>query len=282
MFITYFYTVNYQVKSKKNTFVNSIKNHTIVHEQLQFFFRGFPRHSHPMAIMVGTLSSLSAFYHESLNINDEKQRDATILKIIAKIPTLAAMAYKYSVGLPFIYPDNTLDFSSNLLKMMFGVPTEKYKANKMVARALDKLLILHADHEQNASTSTVRLDGSSGANPFAVVSAAGIASLWEPTHGGANESVIKMLEEIGEPDNIAKYINKAKDKNDPFKLMGFGHRVYKNYDPRASVLKRYCHEVLSDLDIQRDKLLNIATELENIALKDGSFKEKKLFPNVDF
>ena len=266
---------------EKSTFINSIKHHTMVHEQLHFFFRGFPRHSHPMAIMVGTVSSLSAFYHESLDIRDEKQRDETIHKIIAKIPTLAAMAYKYSVGLPFIYPDNKLDFSSNLLKMMFGVPTEEYKVNSVVARALDKLLILHADHEQNASTSTVRLAGSSGANPFAVVSA-GIASLWGPAHGGANEEVIKMLEEIGEPENIPKYIDKAKDKNDSFRLMGFGHRVYKNYDPRASVLKRYCHEMLSDLNIKGDKLLDIATELESIALKDDYFKEKKLFPNVDF
>ena len=267
--------------SEKSSFINSIKHHTMVHEQLQFFFRGFPRHSHPMAIMVGTVSSLSAFYHESLDIKNEKQREATIHKIIAKIPTLAAMAYKYSVGLPFIYPDNNLDFSSNLLKMMFSVPTEEYKVNPVIARALDKLLILHADHEQNASTSTVRLAGSSGANPFAVVSA-GIASLWGPAHGGANEAVIKMLKEIGDPENIPKYINKAKDKNDPFRLMGFGHRVYKNYDPRANVLKKYCHEVLADLKIKEDKLLTIATELEKIALKDAYFIEKKLFPNVDF
>ncbi len=267
--------------SEKNSFINSIKHHTMVHEQLQFFFRGFPRHSHPMAIMVGTVSSLSAFYHESLDIKNDKQREATIHKIIAKIPTLAAMAYKYSVGLPFIYPDNNLDFSSNLLKMMFSVPTEEYKVNPVIARALDKLLILHADHEQNASTSTVRLAGSSGANPFAVVSA-GIASLWGPAHGGANEAVIKMLKEIGEPENIPKYINKAKDKNDPFRLMGFGHRVYKNYDPRANVLKKYCHEVLADLKIKEDKLLIIATKLEKIALKDEYFIEKKLFPNVDF
>ena len=268
-------------QSEKGNFINSIKHHTMVHEQLQFFFRGFPRHSHPMAIMVGTVSSLSAFYHESLDIKNEKQREATIHKIIAKIPTLAAMAYKYSVGLPFTYPDNNLDFTTNLLKMMFGVPTEEYKVNPVIARALDKLLILHADHEQNASTSTVRLAGSSGANPFAVVSA-GIASLWGPAHGGANEAVIKMLKEIAEPENIPKYINKAKNKNDPFRLMGFGHRVYKNYDPRANVLKKYCHEVLADLNIKEDKLLAVATELENIALKDDYFIEKKLFPNVDF
>lgn len=266
---------------EKNKFVHSIKHHTMVHEQLQLFFRGFQRNSHPMAIMVGTVSSLSAFYHESLNIKNEEQRDSAIHKLIAKVPTIAAMAYKYSIGLPFIYPDNKLDFSSNLLKMMFGVPTEEYKVNPVVAKALDKLLILHADHEQNASTSTIRLAGSSGANPFAVVSA-GIASLWGPAHGGANEEVIKMLEEIGEPERIPLYISKAKDKNDPFRLMGFGHRVYKNYDPRANVLKKYCHEVLADLNIKGDKLLNIATELEKIALKDDYFITKKLFPNVDF
>ena len=266
---------------EKNKFVHSIKHHTMVHEQLQLFFRGFQRNSHPMAIMVGTVSSLSAFYHESLNIKNEEQRNSAIHKLIAKVPTIAAMAYKYSIGLPFIYPDNKLDFSSNLLKMMFGVPTEEYKVNPVVAKALDKLLILHADHEQNASTSTIRLAGSSGANPFAVVSA-GIASLWGPAHGGANEEVIKMLEEIGEPERIPLYISKAKDKNDPFRLMGFGHRVYKNYDPRANVLKKYCHEVLADLNIKGDKLLDIATELEKIALKDDYFITKKLFPNVDF
>jgi citrate synthase len=266
---------------QKNKFVYSIKYHTIVHEQLQFFFRGFPRHSHPMAIMVGTVSSLSAFYHESLDINNDEERDSAIHKLIAKVPTLAAMAYKYSIGLPFTYPDNKLNFSSNLLKMMFGVPSEEYVVNPVVAKALDKLLILHADHEQNASTSTVRLAGSSGANPFAVVSA-GIASLWGPAHGGANEAVIKMLEKIGEPENIPKYIDKVKDKNDHFRLMGFGHRVYKNYDPRACVLKKYCHEILSDLNIKDDKLLDIATELEKIALKDEYFIERKLFPNVDF
>ncbi|WPX96570.1 citrate synthase [Candidatus Bandiella euplotis] len=266
---------------EKNQFVYSIKHHTMVHEQLQFFFRGFPRNSHPMAIMVGTVSSLSAFYHESLNIKNAEQRDSAIRKLIAKVPTLAAMAYKYSIGLPFTYPDNKLDFSSNLLKMMFGVPTEEYKVNPVVAKALDTLLILHADHEQNASTSTIRLAGSSGANPFAVVSA-GIASLWGPAHGGANEAVIKMLEEIGELERIPLYIAKAKDKNDPFRLMGFGHRVYKNYDPRANVLKKHCHEVLADLNIKSDKLLDIAIELEKIALKDEYFIDKKLFPNVDF
>ncbi|MFQ3307448.1 MAG: citrate synthase [Candidatus Midichloriaceae bacterium] len=266
---------------QKSKFIHSIKHHTMVHEQLQFFFRGFPRHSHPMAIMVGTVSSLSAFYHESLDIKNAEQRESVIHKIIAKVPTLAAMAYKYSIGLPFIYPDNSLDFSSNLLKMMFAVPTEEYKVNPVVSKALDKLLILHADHEQNASTSTVRLAGSSGANPFAVTSA-GIASLWGPAHGGANEAVINMLEEIGDPERIPLYIKKAKDKNDSFRLMGFGHRVYKNYDPRAGVLKKYCHEVLSDLNIRSDKLLDIAIELEKIALSDAYFIEKKLFPNVDF
>ena len=268
-------------QKNKNAFVRSIKSHTIVHEQLQFFFRGFPRHSHPMAIMVGTVSSLSAFYHENLDIKDKKKREETINKIIAKVPTIAAMAYKYSVGLPFTYPDNSLDFSANLLKMMFGVPSEEYVVNPVVAKALDKLLILHADHEQNASTSTVRLAGSSGANPFAVVSA-GIASLWGPAHGGANEAVINMLEQIDSPENIDMFIRKAKDKKDPFRLMGFGHRVYKNYDPRAAVLKNYCHELLNELNIKDDKMLAIALELEKIALKDQYFIEKKLFPNVDF
>ena len=268
-----------QISKKK--FLREIKSHTMVHEQLQFFFRGFPRHSHPMAIMVGTVSSLSAFYHESLDMRDSKNREETVMKIIAKVPTLAAMAYKYSVGLPFTYPDNNLDFSSNLLKMMFGVPSETYIVNPIVSRALDKLLILHADHEQNASTSTVRLAGSSDANPFAVVSA-GIASLWGPAHGGANEAVINMLEEIKHPDYIEGFIQRAKDKNDTFRLMGFGHRVYKNYDPRAAVLRTYCHELLEELNIKDDKLLIIALQLEKIALKDEYFIEKKLFPNVDF
>ncbi len=272
---------NIPTKPEKEYFIDSIKHHTMVHEQLHFFFRGFPRHSHPMAMMVGTVSSLSAFYHDAIDITDEANRDSTILKIIAKVPTIAAMAYKYSVGLPFIYPDNSLSFSANLLNMMFSVPTEKYVINKAVEKALDKLLILHADHEQNASTSTVRLAGSSGTNPFAAISA-GIASLWGPAHGGANEAVIRMLEEIGSKENIPAFIQKAKDKDDPFRLMGFGHRVYKNYDPRAKVLKKYCDEMLNTLNIKEDKLLAIALELERIALQDEYFIEKKLFPNVDF
>lgn len=266
--------------TEKEEFIERIKQHTMVHEQLQFLYRGFPRSAHPMAVMVGAVSSLSAFYHDSLDIRDATQRETAAIKLIAKIPTLAAMAYKYSIGQPFVYPDNSLDYSSNFLKMMFGVPTEKYKIDPVIGSAVDKLLILHADHEQNASTSTVRLAGSSGANPFAVVGA-GISSLWGPAHGGANEEVLKMLEEIGTPEKIPLFINKAKDKNDPFRLMGFGHRVYKNYDPRATVLKKSCHDVLKKLNV-KDPLLEIAQELEQIALKDEYFIERKLYPNVDF
>ena len=266
---------------EKSKFVSAIKHHTMVHEQLQFLLRGFPRYAHPMAIMVGAVSCLSAFYHNNLDIMNKEQRESAVYKIIAKMPTLAAMAYKYSIGQPFVYPDNTLSFSANFLKMMFAVPTEEYKVNPTLAKAIDKLMILHADHEQNASTSTVRLSGSSGANPFAVIGA-GIASLWGPAHGGANEAVIKMLQNISIPENIPKFIAKAKDKNDPFRLMGFGHRVYKNYDPRAKVLKNTCNEVLSDLNIKDDPLLDIAMELEKIALKDSYFIERKLYPNVDF
>lgn len=268
------------IQEKKN-FVDKLIHHTMVHEQLQFLYRGFPRYSHPMAVMVGAAASLSAFYHNNLDIHDKEQRDEAAIKLIAKMPTLAAMAYKYSIGQPFVYPDNSLDFSANLLKMLFAVPTTEYVDNPVLSRALDKLLILHADHEQNASTSTVRLSGSSGVNPFAVIGA-GIASLWGPAHGGANEAVIKMLETIGDVSRIHIYLDKAKDKNDPFRLMGFGHRVYKNYDPRAVVLKNTCREVLSTLNIKDDKLLNIAMRLEEIALSDEYFIEKKLYPNVDF
>ncbi|GAX63038.1 type II citrate synthase [Candidatus Scalindua japonica] len=268
-------------KKEFNLFVSEIKNRSLVHEQLQFLYRGFPRFSHPMAIMCGAFASLSAFYHDSLNINDEEQRRIAALRMIAKTPTLAAMAYKYSRGKPFIYPKNELDYTANFLHMLFAVPSEEYKVNKVLAKAMDTIFILHADHEQNASTSTVRLAGSSGANPFACISA-GIASLWGPAHGGANEAVIHMLEEIGDIKNIPKFIKRAKDKDDPFRLMGFGHRVYKNYDPRASVLKDTCHEVLTELDMQNNSLLKIAMKLEDIALTDKYFIKRKLYPNVDF
>jgi citrate synthase len=262
-------------------FHNNINQHTLVHEQLQFLYRGFPRKAHPMAIMVGAVASLSAFYHNDIDIKDEQYRNEACIKMIAKIPTLAAFAYKYSVGQPFIYPDNSLSIAGNFLRMMFAVPCETYKINPVIEKALDKVFILHADHEQNASTSTVRLAGSTGANPYACI-ASGITSLWGPAHGGANEAVIKMLEEIGNKDNIATYIKKAKDPKDPFRLMGFGHRVYKSYDPRAKVLKESCKEVLDELNIQNDPLLEIAVELEKIALEDDYFVKKKLYPNVDF
>ena len=268
-------------KTEKAEFVAKIKQHTMIHEQLQFLYRGFPRSAHPMAIMVGGVSSLSAFYHDTLDIRDKAQREMAAIKLIAKMPTLAAMAFKYSAGQPFVYPDNTMDFSANFLKMMFSIPAEPYHVDPVVADAIDKLMILHADHEQNASTSTVRLAGSSGANPFAVIGA-GIASLWGPAHGGANEAVLKMLQEIGTPERIPLFINKAKDKNDPFRLMGFGHRVYKHYDPRAAVLKKSCYEVLNKMNAKNDPLLAIAMELESIALKDQYFVERKLYPNVDF
>jgi citrate synthase len=262
-------------------FVSEIKKRSLVHEQLQFLYRGFPRFSHPMAIMCGAFASLSAFYHDSLNIHDEEQRRIAALRMIAKMPTLAAMAYKYSIGRPFVYPRNELDYTANFLHMLFALPTQNYKVNKVLAKAMDMIFILHADHEQNASTSTVRLAGSSGANPFACISA-GIASLWGPAHGGANEAVIDMLEEIGDIKNIPKFIKKAKDKDDPFRLMGFGHRVYKNYDPRADVLKDTCHEVLAELGMRDNLLLKIAVKLEEIALTDKYFIERKLYPNVDF
>ncbi|MDR4505108.1 MAG: citrate synthase [Candidatus Scalindua sp.] len=268
-------------KKEFDLFVSEIKRRTLVHEQLQFLYRGFPRFSHPMAIMCGAFASLSAFYHDSLNIYDEEQRKIAALRMIAKTPTLAAMAHKYSIGKPFIYPRNDLDYTANFLHMLFAVPSEEYKVNKVIAQAMDTIFILHADHEQNASTSTVRLAGSSGANPFACISA-GIASLWGPAHGGANEAVIHMLEEIGDIKNIPKFIKRAKDKADPFRLMGFGHRVYKNYDPRASVLKDTCHKVLTELGMQDNSLLRIAVKLEEIALNDTYFIEHKLYPNVDF
>ncbi len=259
----------------------AIKNHTMVHEQMKSFFNGFRRGSHPMAILTSVVAAMSAFYPDSTNVNDLEERKIAARRMIAKIPTLAAMAYKYSIGQPFIYPDNTLDYSENFLQMTFSVPAEKYKINKVLSRALDKIFILHADHEQNASTSTVRLAASSGVNPFASISS-GFTSLWGPLHGGANEAALNMLREIGDVRNIPKFIEKAKDKNDPFKLMGFGHRVYKNYDPRAKVMQKTCHEVLAEIGKKDDKILQVALELEKIALKDNYFIEKKLYPNIDF
>lgn len=265
----------------KQKFDRDITLHTMVHEQLQFLYRGFPRRSHPMAILVGAVASLSAFYHDSLDLRDEEQKRLAAYRMIAKIPTLVAYAYKYSIGQPFMYPNNELDYTSNFLHMMFATPCENYKVNKVLAKALDRIFILHADHEQNASTSSVRLSGSSGANMFACIGA-GIASLWGPAHGGANEAVINMLLEIGDPKNIKEYLGKVKDKNSTTRLMGFGHRVYKNYDPRAAVLRRSCHEVLDEVGRKDDPLLKIAMELEKIALEDQYFIDRKLYPNVDF
>ncbi len=269
-------TAEQYVKFKK-----TITNHTMVHEQMTKFFTGFRRDAHPMAVMVGVVGALSAFYHDSTDINDAHQRQIASHRMIAKMPTIAAMAYKYSIGQPFIYPRNDLDFASNFLQMCFAVPCEPYEINPVMSRALDRIFILHADHEQNASTSTVRLAGSSGANPFACV-AAGIACLWGPAHGGANEAALQMLEEIGTVDRIPEYIAKAKDKNSGFRLMGFGHRVYKNYDPRAKVMQATCHEVLDALGKKNEPLLAVAMELERIALHDPYFIEKKLYPNIDF
>jgi citrate synthase len=262
-------------------FRNRVTYHTMLHEQMNRFFSGFRRDAHPMAVMVATVGALSAFYHDSTDINDPVQRDIASIRMIAKMPTIAATAYKYSVGQPFIYPRNELDYASNFLYMMFAVPCEEYKVNPVLARAMDRIFILHADHEQNASTSTVRLAGSSGANPFACI-AAGIACLWGPAHGGANEAALKMLMEIGTVDRIPEYIKRAKDKNDHFRLSGFGHRVYKNYDPRARVMQKTCKEVLEVVGIKNDPLLQVAMELEHIALEDDYFIEKKLYPNIDF
>ncbi len=266
---------------EKEEFDFSITNHTMVHEQIRHLYQGFPRRSHPMAILVGAAASLSAFYHDSLDIFDADQRDLAARRMIAKMPTLLAMAYKYSIGQPFVYPDNSLSFAENFLHMLFAVPAEKYKVSPVLAKAMDKILILHADHEQNASTSTVRIASSSQANPFACIGA-GISCLWGPAHGGANEAVINMLEEIGSVDRIPEFIKRAKDKDDPFRLMGFGHRVYKNYDPRASVLRKSCDEVLEEVGIVNSQKLKIAKELERIALQDEYFVDRKLFPNVDF
>lgn len=262
-------------------FAARVTNHTMVHEQMRNFFSGFRRDAHPMATLVGVVGALSAFYHDSLDISDPDQREVAAIRLIAKLPTIAAMAYKYSIGQPFVYPRNDLDYAGNFLHMCFSVPAEEYKVNPIISRALDKIFTLHADHEQNASTSTVRLAGSSGANPFACISA-GIACLWGPAHGGANQACLEMLREIGTVDRIPEFIAKAKDKNDPFRLMGFGHRVYKNTDPRATVLKESADEVLELLGVQNNPLLEVAKELEQIALNDPYFQEKKLFPNVDF
>jgi len=266
---------------QRKEFVYDIGRHTMVHEQLTAFLRGFRRDAHPMAVMCGVVGALSAFYHDSTDILDPHQRQVASYRLIAKMPTIAAMAFKYSIGQPFVYPKNHLNYAENFLNMMFAVPCEEYKINPVLARAIDKIFILHADHEQNASTSTVRLAGSSGANPFACI-AAGIASLWGPAHGGANEAVLKMLHEIKTVDRIPEFLKRAKDKDDPFLLMGFGHRVYRNYDPRATVLRKSCHEVLDALDIRDEPLLALAMELERIALEDEYFIERKLYPNVDF
>lgn len=262
-------------------FSRAITMHTMVHEQIRNFFNGFRRDAHPMAIMVGVVGALSAFYHDSTDIADPEQRIIASRRMIAKMPTIASMAYKYSIGQPFNYPRNDLDYTSNFLRLCFAVPAEDYEVNKVLSSALDKIFILHMDHEQNASTSTVRLAGSSDANPFACI-AAGIASLWGPAHGGANEAALNMLEEIGDVSRIPEFIARAKDKKDPFRLMGFGHRVYKNYDPRAKVMRKACHEVLDILGIRNEPLLQVAMELEKIALEDEYFVERKLYPNIDF
>lgn len=265
---------------QKAAFDNLISNHTMVHEQLQFFYRGFRRDAHPMAVMCGVVGALSAFYHDNLDIDDAEHRHIAAIRLIAKMPTMAAMSYKYTAGQPFMYPRNDLSYSENFLHMMFGTPCEEYKVNPVIAKAMDRIFVLHADHEQNASTSTVRLTGSTGANPYACI-AAGIAALWGPSHGGANEAVLKMLDEIGDVSNLDAFIARVKDKNDSTKLMGFGHRVYKNFDPRAKVMKQTCDEVLSALGIN-DPQLELAMKLEEVALHDEYFVSRKLYPNVDF
>ncbi len=267
--------------AQKQKFTDTVTKHTMVHEQMQFFFRGFRRDAHPMSVLVGTVGALASFYHDSLDINDPHHREVSAIRLIAKMPTLVAMSYKYSIGQPFVYPRNDLSYSANFMRMMFGNPCEEYKVNDVLVRALDRILILHADHEQNASTSTVRLSGSSGANPFACI-AAGIACLWGPAHGGANEAALNMLKEIGTVENIPDFIAKVKDKNSGVKLMGFGHRVYKNFDPRAKLMRETCHEVLQELGLQDDPLFKLAMALEKIALEDEYFVSRKLYPNVDF
>lgn len=268
-------------QEQKQNFIKSTKHHTMVHEQIRNFFNGFRRDAHPMAILVGVIGALSAFYHDSLDINDPASRDLSAMRLISKMPTIAAMCYRYSLGMPFMYPNNEYDYTENFYYMLKGVPSERWELKPLLAKALDKIFILHADHEQNASTSTVRLAGSSGANPFACISA-GIGALWGPAHGGANEAVLNMLQEIGHEKNIHTFIQRAKDKHDPFRLMGFGHRVYKNYDPRAKVMRQTCHEVLEEVGLGNHPLFKLAMKLEKIALEDDYFIEKKLFPNVDF
>ena len=268
-------------QSQYAEFEQSIKYHTMIHEQLMHLFRGFRRDAHPMAIMVGVVGALSAFYHEKMNIHDEKNRELVAHRLIAKMPTIAAMCHKYSVGQPFMFPKNEMSYAENFLYMMFGTPCEDYKPNPVFVRAMDRIFTLHADHEQNASTSTVRLAGSTGANPFACISA-GISALWGPAHGGANEAALNMLREIAVPENIPKYIARAKDKNDSFRLMGFGHRVYKNFDPRAKVMRQTCEEVLRELGQANNPILEVAMQLQDIATHDAYFIEKKLYPNVDF
>lgn len=268
-------------KKEKAAFTQSITKHTLVHEQLCNFFNGFRRDAHPMAVMVGVVGALSAFYHDSLDINNPQHRELSALRLVAKMPTIAAMCYKYSIGQPFMYPQNELGYAENFLHMMFGTPCENVTPNPILARALDRIFILHADHEQNASTSTVRLAGSTGANPYACISA-GIAALWGPAHGGANEACLNMLREIGDVSRIKEYIARAKDPNDSFRLMGFGHRIYKNYDPRAAIMRKTCHEVLDEVGAHDNPLFKIALALEKIALEDDYFISKKLYPNVDF
>ena len=268
----------------KAEFVNTVTRHTMVNEQMQYFLRGFRRDSHPMAVLTGLVGAMSAFYHDSLDINNPQHREISAIRLIAKMPTMVAMAYKYSVGQPFVYPRNDLSYTANFLRMMFAVPAEEYKVNDVIVRAMDRIFILHADHEQNASTSTVRLCGSSGTNPFAAI-AAGIACLWGPAHGGANEACLQMLEEIqaaGGVEKIGEFVAKVKDKNSGVRLMGFGHRVYKNYDPRAKLMRETCHEVLGELGLQNDPLFKLAMALEKIALEDDYFVQRKLYPNVDF
>jgi citrate synthase len=267
--------------SEMKGFVTTVSQHVMVHEQLSKFYSGFRRDAHPMAVLVGVVGALSAFYHDVMDINSKEDRYMSAIRLIAKMPTMVAMSYKYSIGMPFIYPTRKLGYAENFMRMMMGDPCDDYLPNPVLVRALDRILILHADHEQNASTSTVRLAGSSGANPYACV-AAGIACLWGAAHGGANEAVLNMLEQIGDVSRINEFVAKAKDKNDPFRLMGFGHRVYKNYDPRAKLMRETCHEVLDELKLNDDRLFKLAMELERIALEDPYFVEKKLYPNVDF
>jgi len=268
-------------KKQLDEFVGIVRRHTMVHEQLNRFYSGFRRDAHPMAVLCGVVGALSAFYHDSINIYDARNREISAFRLIAKLPTITAMTYKYNAGQPFMYPKNSLSYVDNFLYMMFGTPCEEYKPNPTLSRAMDRILILHADHEQNASTSTVRLAGSTGANPFACISA-GIASLWGPAHGGANEAVLKMLAEIGDAKNIPGFIKRVKEKDGHAMLMGFGHRVYKNYDPRAKIIQKTCHEVLEELDLKDDKLFKLAIALEKIALEDEYFVKRKLYPNVDF